>query len=88
MQHLVVALIVVACAGYATWTLVPASLRRRIALALLALPLPQFLAVRARATASASSASGCGGCSRNPKAPPTHLPTTPQPIVVHRHKPR
>lgn len=65
-QALVVAVIVVACALYAGWTLMPASLRRRAAAALLARRLPEPLAARLRPHALASSGCGCHGCDHAP----------------------
>jgi ferrous iron transport protein B len=59
-QGFIVALIVAACSAYAVWTLMPAALRRAIALRALRLSLPSLLArpfVKA-----AGPTSGCGGC--------------------------
>lgn len=47
LQQLAVALIVLACSGYAAWTLMPASLRQRLGARL----------------GLKSTASGCGACS-------------------------
>jgi hypothetical protein len=66
VQTLVVTVIVVACAVYAAWTLMPASLRRRVAVALLARPLPEAVARRLRPHAVASSGCGCDGCDHAP----------------------
>lgn len=49
LQQLVVALIVLACSGYAAWTLMPASLRQR-------------LAARLGLKAAAGGCGGCSGC--------------------------
>ena len=64
MQNLIVALIVIGCATYATWTLMPAASRRAIgsALAKLPLPLPQAFAAKMRKAATLSSGCGCDGC--------------------------
>ena len=66
VQALVVTVIVVACAFYAAWTLMPASLRRRLAVALLARRLPEVVARRLRPHALASSGCGCDGCDHAP----------------------
>ncbi len=68
LQTLVVALLVTACASYAAWTLMPASLRRSLALVLLKLPLPRLLANTMRKRSVASSACACDGCDKA-KAP-------------------
>lgn len=47
LQQCVVALIVLACSGYAAWTLMPTSLRQRLGARL----------------GLKSAATGCGGCS-------------------------
>ena len=60
VQSLVVALIVLACAVYAAWTLMPAATRRTMAAAMLKLPLPEVLARPFRR--AMRSGSGCGGC--------------------------
>ena len=52
-QYLVVALIVIGCAVYASWTLMPAALRRRSATALAALPWPRTVATLAGRTGGA-----------------------------------
>ena len=88
-QWLVVALVVVASTVYATWTLMPATLRRQLAAALLKLPLPAAVASRLRAVATSASSCGCSGCDRNP------LPRTgadpkaagARPITLHRRLP-
>jgi hypothetical protein len=68
LQSFVVALLVTACAGYAAWTLAPASLRRALALALLKLPLPRRLSVAMQRQAVTSSSCACAGCDKA-KAP-------------------
>ncbi len=59
-QSLVVALIVVACTGYAAWTLMPAALRRSVAGVVLKLSLPEVMARPFRRALQTSG--GCGGC--------------------------
>jgi ferrous iron transport protein B len=59
-QLLIVALIVAACSTYAVWTLMPAALRRAIALRALRLSLPAPLAKPFLKAAGPTS--GCGGC--------------------------
>ena len=72
LQSLVVAVIVAACAVYAAWTLMPASLRRAIALALLKLPLPGGVATFMRRHSAQASGCGCDGCDKSvlKSAPP------------------
>ncbi len=62
MQVLIVTLLVVGCAGYAAWTLMPAALRRPLAGALLSLPLPARLRRRCEAAARTAGGCGCDGC--------------------------
>jgi hypothetical protein len=63
MQTLIVALIVLACSGYALWTLMPASLRRSLALKLLKLSWPEsFERVFRKATQPAGACGGCDSC--------------------------
>ena len=69
IQTLTVALIVVACAAYAAWSLLPAGARRRIAASALRLPLPARLARRVGAAAQAASGCGCDGCDRSALKP-------------------
>ena len=68
LQTLVVALLVSACASYATWTLMPTSLRRSLAGALLKLPLPRAISATMAKQAAASSSCACDGCDKG-KAP-------------------
>ena len=89
-QWLVVALVVAGSATYATWTLLPASLRRALAAAMLRLPLPAPIAVRMRAAAASASSCGCSGCDRNPLPRPAGERATTvvaQPIRLHRRLP-
>jgi len=60
MQSVVVGLIVVVCATYAAWTLMPSAARRGVATLVLKLALPDRLARPFRKTLS--TAGGCGGC--------------------------
>ncbi|HZW74007.1 MAG TPA: DUF6587 family protein [Caldimonas sp.] len=88
-QSLVVALVVAASATYATWALIPASLRRGLAGVLLRLPLPAALAARMRAVATSTSSCGCSGCDRNPLAradADSEFAAT-KPITLHRRLP-
>ena len=70
-QTLLTGLIVLLCALYAAWSLMPRAARRGLAGLLLRLPLPQRLSRRlekSRVSASGCG-SGCGGCdSAAPKA--------------------
>jgi hypothetical protein len=89
-QWLAVALVVAGSAAYATWTLLPASLRRVVAAAALKLPLPATVAARMRAVATRASSCGCSGCDRNPLAGAdagTGKTTAAQPIKLHRRLP-
>ena len=87
-QWLVVALVVAASAMYATWTLLPASLRRVLAGAALRLPLPPPVAARMRAVATRAASCGCSGCDRNPlpRADADAAPAA-RPITLHRRLP-
>jgi hypothetical protein len=86
-QWAIVAIVVLASALYAAWTLMPASLRRALAAATLKLPLPTAIAARMRAQAANASSCGCSGCGRNPLSPKsTEAATTTatRPITLHR----
>ena len=91
MQILIVALLVVGCAGYALWTLMPAALRRPLASALLAkLPvLPAALRRKLDAAARTAGGCGCDGCDHAAK-PSKAAPAEPQarPITFHPRAPR
>lgn len=90
MQSLIVAAVVLVSAVYAVWMLMPAALRRRLALRLLRLP---ALAGQPALLRAARPASGCGcdGCDAG-TAPSAGSPAPAgavQPIViVRRQKPR
>ena len=89
-QWLAVALVVAGSAMYATWTLLPASLRRVLAAAALKLPLPAAIAARMRTVATRASSCGCRGCERNPLAGAdgdSGKTTAAQPIKLHRRLP-
>jgi len=85
LQTVVVVFLVVACAAYAAWTLMPAAARRGIALALLQRPLPAFAARFLRRHAEAAGGCGCDGCDRNGAAAPgaERLPSQGAPLVFH-----
>ena len=90
LQTLVALLLVVGCAVYATWTLLPAGGRRGIAIALLKRRLPGPAARFFRRHAAASAGSGCGSCDRNPASVPQtgRPPAQGVPLVFHgRRKP-
>jgi ferrous iron transport protein B len=57
-QSLVTALLVAACAVYALWSLLPRSLRQRVA------------AWRGKPLPPAGACGGCDGCGSSPKAEP------------------
>ncbi len=79
MQVLIVALLVVGCAGYAVWTLMPAALRRPLATALLTWPLPARLRRTMEAAVRQGSGCGCDGCDHAAKPAPAAV----QPIRFH-----
>ena len=84
LQTLVALLLVVGCAAYATWTLLPAAARRGIAVALLQRPLPGFAARFLQRHAQAASGCGCDGCDRNVAAAPSPRPPAEgAPLVFH-----
>ena len=70
-QTLLTALLVLGCAGYAAWSLMPAALRRRLRARLGAKPV-----------ADAGGCGGCGGCSDTPAKP-----GAPQPVHIVRRPP-
>ena len=80
-QASIVALLVLGCALYATWTLMPAAARRVLARQLLRMPFPAPLAGRLRRHAQASGGCACDGCDH--AAPPRDA-NRPQPIRLHR----
>jgi hypothetical protein len=88
MQTFIVALLVLGCATYAAWTLMPAVARRAVATALLRLPLPNGFAQKMRRAAVMESGCGCDSCDRAPanvaaKSAPQAGPATPQVITFH-----
>ena len=85
LQTVVAICLVVGCAVYAAWTLLPAAGRRGIAVALLKRPLPEFAARFMRRHAEAASGCGCDGCDRNVAAPPPADSSSAQgaPLVFH-----
>lgn len=79
MQNTLVGLIVIACAFYAVWTLMPSALRRALAGRLQHGPWPEPLARALRRAAQRAPGCGCAaGCSA--QAMP---PSAPQPIRIH-----
>ena len=63
MELLIVALLVPGCTVYAAWKLMPAGVKRRLAVALLRLPhLPGPVEAGLRRGAQAASGCGCDGC--------------------------
>ena len=88
LQTLLALLLVAGCAAYATWTLLPAGGRRRIAKALLKRPLPGPAARFFHRHAAASAGSGCGSCERNPeaRAQAGRPPAQGAPLIFHRRK--
>lgn len=78
MQALIVALVVAACAVYATWTLMPAALRRTLARQLRGWPLLGRLKAVQRAAGPADTGCGCSGCDAAPS------PDAPKPVQIVR----
>ena len=87
LQWLVVGAVVFGSALYATWTVMPAALRRAFAAAALKLPLPEWLARRLRAHATRASSCGCSGCDRNPLPRGEQASVAARPITLHRRLP-
>jgi hypothetical protein len=85
-QYLVVALLVFACVAYATWTLMPAALRRRSAAALAPLPWPRAAARWLAVQAAPATGCGCDGCDRSALAVPKA--SAGAPITFHRRLPK
>ncbi len=81
IQTLLVAVLVLGCAVYASWTLMPAGLRRRLAQHLLQVRWPSVVTQRLRRHAQAASGCGCDGCDHATKPAD---PAQPQPIRLHR----
>lgn len=67
-QSLIVALLVLLCAGYALWTLMPAAARRALAARLLRWPLPSLLARPLEKARRGFGGCACDGCEANPTA--------------------
>ena len=86
-QWLVVAVVVAACAVYATWTLLPASLRRTVAAAALNVPLPAPIAKRVRRMATSAPSCGCSGCDQGTPAQRDDEASAARPITLHRRLP-
>jgi hypothetical protein len=85
-QYFLVALLVLACAAYATWTLMPATLRRRGAAALAPLPWPRAAARWLAGQAAPAAGCGCDGCDRSALAVPKT--SAGAPITFHRRPPK
>ena len=84
-QTLIVGVLVLGCALYATWTLMPSGTRRHLARHLLKVSLPAAIRARVLRHAQATSGCGCDGCDHGTKAPAS---TQPKPLQFHRHIPR
>ncbi|MDO9354420.1 MAG: hypothetical protein Q7T55_12035 [Solirubrobacteraceae bacterium] len=81
MQTLIVALLVLGCAIYAAWKLMPSVARRALASALLKLPLPAFFAAKMQKAATVASGCGCDGCDSAPVK--SAAPQAPQVVTFH-----
>jgi hypothetical protein len=77
IQNLLVALIVLACAVYAVWALLPSGWRRALAARLAGGPWPPAMKRRLQQAAQPGNACGCSGCDR--AAPKTEA----KPIQFH-----
>ena len=84
-QTLIVAALVLGCALYATWTLMPSAARRTLARHLLRMPWPDRVTARLRRHAQASGGCGCDGCDH---AATPRDKEQPQPIRLHGRAPR
>jgi hypothetical protein len=87
-QYLVVALIVLGCAVSASWTLMPAALRRRTASLVATLPWPRAAAAWLAKQAAPAAGCGCDGCDRSTLAVAKASTGTPTPITFHRRPPK
>jgi len=83
IQTLVVAMLMLGCAVYASWTLMPAGIRRRLAQQLLQVRWPAIVTARLRRHAQAASGCGCDGCDHATK-PADRAQAQAQPIRLHR----
>ena len=84
LQDLIVALLVLGCASYAAWTLMPAAARRTLAGALLKLPLPAGFERKMRLATVATSGCGCDSCDHAPAAVAAKAAAQ-QPQVINFH---
>ena len=80
-QTLIVGVLVVSCALYAAWTLMPSVARRHLARHLLRISLPAALRTRLLRHAQATSGCGCNGCDHGSKAAAAMQP---KPLQFHR----
>lgn len=83
LQGLAVALLVPACALYASWRLAPASLKRRAARRLAGRRWPAPIAAALRRAAAGNEGCGCDGCDA-PTAGSATKPPAAAPIQIHR----
>ena len=83
LQSLVVTVVVALCSVYATWTLMPAGLRRTLAIRLLGLPVKFPAGFVARLQQAAQTASGCGACGSCDRAAPKRSTAAVQTITFH-----
>ncbi|MEO7338117.1 MAG: DUF6587 family protein [Caldimonas sp.] len=83
LQSIVVALLVVACATYASWTLMPATARRAIARSLLKRAWPDAITRRLQRHVDAGSGCGCDGCDRSTSDKKAAPAAAGQPIRFH-----
>jgi hypothetical protein len=83
MQNLLVALIVVACAVYAVWVLLPLAWRRSLAGRLATAPWPAPIKRRLQKAAQPGNACGCNGCDSSPAPGAPGAKPEAQPIRFH-----
>jgi hypothetical protein len=86
LQSSIVVALVLGSLCYAGWTLMPAALRRTLALALLKWPLPEAVALRLRKAAQGASGCGCDGCDHAPAK--KAAADAAKPLIFHPRVPR
>jgi uncharacterized membrane protein YfcA len=84
LQNLIVAVLVLASALYAVWSLLPAGAKRALALRAQSWPLPAWALRRLQAVAGATG--GCGGCGGCAGASPSKPASAPQTVTFYRRR--
>jgi hypothetical protein len=90
LQSMIAAVLVIGCAAYAAWSLMPAAARRALAGAMLRLPLPASVAERCRRASEVTLGCGCSGCDHASAKPPAGVArdVPAQNITFHPRAPR